>query len=92
VTIWFVVGENDRILLGTLRLQRDWPKNLAAHPDVEVEVGDLRLRGEAQRVTDPERCERVAEQLARKYWVSRLAAWLGFKPEAVFEVRVSGAI
>jgi hypothetical protein len=91
VTIWFVVGGDDRIHLGTLRLGRDWPKNVAVHRDVTVEIGDLRLKGEATRVTDPECCEQVARLLARKYWAARIASWLGFRPQGVFEVRLYGA-
>jgi hypothetical protein len=91
VTIWFVVGEHDRIHLGTLRLRRDWPKNIAVNPDVEIEIGDLRLRGEANRVTDPEQCAHIAGLLARKYWAARVGSWLGFKPQGIFEIRLSAA-
>ncbi len=35
VTIWFVVGaEEQRVYLGTLRMGRDWPRNVAANPEV----------------------------------------------------------
>ena len=91
VTIWFVVGENDRIHLGTLRLRRDWPKNIAVNPEVEIEIGDLRLKGEANRVTDPEQCKHIAGLLAQKYWAARIGSWLGFKPQAIFEIRLSAA-
>jgi hypothetical protein len=90
VTIWFVVGGDDRIHLGTLRLGRDWPKNIAVHPDVTVEIDDLRLKGEATRIDAPERREEVARLLARKYWASRIGFWLGLRPQGVFEVRLLG--
>lgn len=90
MTIWFVLGGEDRIHLATQRLERDWPKNLAVHPEVTIEIGGLRLRGAAARVTDRERCDEVARRLARKYWAARIGWWLGVRPQAVFEVRLEG--
>ena len=90
VTIWFVVGDGGRIHLGTLRMGRDWPRNVAANPDVVLEIGDLRLSGRAQQVSEEAERDRIASLIAAKYWAARIASWLGFKPEGVFEVRVTG--
>ena len=90
VTIWFVVSEHGSIHLGTLRLGRDWPKNVAADPAVVIEISDLRLRGEAHRVTDEARVDEIASQLAAKYWAAWIGSWFGLKPEGVFDVAIGG--
>jgi hypothetical protein len=92
VTIWFVVGDDGRIHLGTLKMGRDWPKNVAANPEVVLEIGDLRLNGRAEQVIEESSCARIESLIAGKYWVARIASWLGFKPQGVFEVRVSGEV
>ena len=90
VTIWFTVDDDGRVNLGTLRMGRDWPKNVAANPAVQLEIGDLRLDGEARLVTEPGARARVERQLAAKYLAARIGSWFGFKPQGVFEVRVLG--
>ncbi len=90
VTIWFVVGEERLVYLGTLRTGRDWPKNVAANPEVFLEVGGLRLRGNARLVTDETTRARAEAALREKYWGVWLGSWLGFRPEGVFEVEISG--
>lgn len=91
-TIWFVVGEDGNIYLGTLRMGRDWPKNVAANPAIEIEIGDLRLAGAARLVTDAEHRKVIAARLAGKYWAAWIGAWFGLQPEGVFEVRPSGEV
>jgi deazaflavin-dependent oxidoreductase (nitroreductase family) len=91
VTIWFVVGaEEQRVYLGTLRMGRDWPRNVAANPEVLLDIADLRLRGRARIVTDAVERQRVEAALAAKYWGVRIGTWLGFRPQAVFEVELGG--
>jgi hypothetical protein len=69
---------------------RDWPKNVAANPEVVLEIGDLRLNGRAQQVSDESERARIASSIAKKYWAAWLGSLLGFKPQGVFEVRVTG--
>jgi deazaflavin-dependent oxidoreductase (nitroreductase family) len=90
VTIWFVVGDGGAIHLGTLKLGRDWPKNVAANPAVVIEIDGLRLRGDARRLTDDASVRDVASRIARKYWAAWIGSWFGLKPEGVFEVTISG--
>jgi len=90
VTIWFVVGEAGSIYLGTLRMGRDWPKNVAVNPDVILEIGSLRLNGQARQVSDEARRAEIESSLTGKYWAAWIGSWLGLKPQGVFEVRVSG--
>jgi deazaflavin-dependent oxidoreductase (nitroreductase family) len=89
VTIWFVVGaEEQRVYLGTLRMGRDWPRNVAANPEVIVDIADLRLQGRARVVTDDRKRQRVESALAAKYWGVWIGSWLGLRPQGVFEVEL----
>ncbi|MGH7818397.1 MAG: nitroreductase/quinone reductase family protein [Candidatus Binatia bacterium] len=90
VTAWFTVGDEGNVYLGTLRLDRDWPKNARQNPVIEIQVGDLRLRGEARLVTEEPRRTDIEERLRSKYLVSRIAGWFGLRAEGVFEVRIVG--
>ncbi len=90
VTIWFACGDDGRVYLGTLKLGRDWPKNVQKNPEVEVQIGDLRLRGRCAALGDPGKREQIERLLASKYVVSRIASWFGFRPAGVFEVEVTG--
>ena len=90
VTIWFAAGGEAKIYLGTLRMGRDWPKNVAVNPDVVIEIDGLRLAGDARLVTDEAARRTIESRLAGKYWPSRIASWLGFRPQGVFEVTIRG--
>ncbi len=89
VTIWFAIEEG-RVYLATLRLGRDWPKNVLANPEATLAIGDVKLLGCVRRVTDGEPRAHIESLIAKKYWGARIAGWLGFKPQGVFEVEVSG--
>jgi deazaflavin-dependent oxidoreductase (nitroreductase family) len=91
VTIWFVIGaEEQRVYLGTLRMGRDWPRNVAANPEVIVDIADLRLQGRARIVADDRKRQRVESALAAKYWGVWIGSWLGLRPQGVFEVDLGG--
>ena len=79
-----------RECVGTLRMGRDWPKNVAVNPGVSLQIGDLQLEGEARLVTDEAERANIESQLASKYWAAWIGSWLGFKPQGVFEVKISG--
>jgi deazaflavin-dependent oxidoreductase (nitroreductase family) len=90
VTIWFVVAEERLIYLGTLQMGRDWPKNVAANPEVVLEINGLRLLGNARLITDESKRVRAESALSAKYWGVWISSWLGLRPQGVFEVEVSG--
>lgn len=90
VTIWFAAADGDRVYLATLRLGRDWPKNVLVNPEVTVAIGDLRLCGQVRMVTEEEPRTQIESLIAKKYWAAWIAGWLGFKPQGVFELQVSG--
>lgn len=89
VTVWFAVLDDSTLGLSTLKLDRDWPKNLRANGEAVIRIGDLELRGEARFVENDEAARaRIERSLRRKYLVSRILGWLGRAPEGVFEVRI----
>ena len=85
VTIWFVT-EGTTVYLGTLDARRDWVRNVAATPDVVLDLGDLRVRGRAIAVTDPALERHVRELLAGKYWMAWIGSWFGKGPARTFRV------
>ena len=85
VTVWFVV-DGPTLYLGTLNAKRDWVKNLARTPEVELDLGAVRLRGRARIVTDPTADAHVRALLARKYWMAWIGSWFGQGPEQTFRV------
>lgn len=76
-TIWFVT-DGERIYVqsgkdgGT-----DWYRNLARNPDVKLEFPGRILAGRARTVEDAEESRRVHELFRKKYWIARLAGWVG---------------
>ena len=90
VTIWFAVGEEKQVYLGTLRMGRDWPRNVAANSEIVLEIEDLRLRGDARLITDESKRARAESLLGAKYWGVWIGSWFGLRPEVVFEVDIAG--
>jgi len=84
-TIWFVV-ENTVLYLGTLNARRDWVRNAQKSPDVELDLGALRVRGRLSTITDPQLDAHVRELIAAKYWAAWIASWFGKGPERTFRV------
>ena len=78
VTVWFLV-DGETVYLATLKLLRDWPRNVLKNGHVELNVADEVLKGRAKRITDAKRLAHVKTLLAKKYW----AAWLAWVPACV---------
>ena len=87
VPVWFAT-DGDSLFLATLKLDRDWPKNLRANPEVSIRIGNLRLEGRARLVEEPVERESIERLLRKKYLSTRIAGWFGLRPEGVFEIRV----
>jgi general stress protein 26 len=83
--IWFVV-DGLTIYLGTLNAQRDWVRNAQKNPDVLLDFGSLRVRGQLATVTDPALEARIRELIAGKYWVAWIGSWFGARPDRTFRV------
>jgi len=84
-TIWFVV-EDTALYLATLNARRDWVRNAQKNPDVELDLGSLRVRGRLTTIAEPALEARVRDLLARKYWMAWIASWFGRGPERTFRV------
>jgi deazaflavin-dependent oxidoreductase (nitroreductase family) len=92
VTIWFIV-DGDVIYLATADMQRQWTRNVQAHPQVALRLGDRTFTGTVSVVHDGKEAGHVMELLLRKYWYVRplvwLSSWLGSSQKGgTFRVRV----
>jgi len=85
VTVWFLV-DGDTVYLVTLKLKRDWPRNVIKNGKVELDiVGDV-FNGQAKQITD---VNGMAKVKAQKYWASWFGSWFGLGPEGAFAVTVA---
>ena len=69
VTTWFLV-DGDTVYLATLRLKRDWPRNVMKNGHVELDIGGEEFKGRAKQITDAKRLEHVKALLSQKYWAA----------------------
>lgn len=86
VTIWFLV-DGETVYLVTMSMQRQWTRNVQAHPGVRLQIAGETFEGEAAVVTDAQEMARVVELLRRKYWLARPYLWLKRRPDGAFRVR-----
>jgi hypothetical protein len=85
VPVWFAV-ENTVLYLATLNAERDWVRNAGRTPEVDLHLGDLRLHGRIEQITDRTLDAHVRQLLAQKYWFAWLGSWLGLGPDRTFRV------
>ena len=85
VPVWFVV-DGPALLLGTLDVKRDWVRNAAATPTVDIAIGTLRLRGQLSTITDPSTSQHFHELLAKKYWMAWAGSFFSKGPERAFRI------
>ena len=85
VPIWFLV-EDTTVFLATLNADRDWVRNAARTPEVELDLDTFRLRGRVSTVTDPGLEAHVRALLAGKYWMAWIGSWFGMGPARTFRV------
>ena len=71
VTIWFVV-DGETVYLTTMDTRRQWVRNVAQTPMVQLQIGPERFAGTVTRVTAVPEKEREYGLLTRKYWIMRL--------------------
>lgn len=89
VTVWFLI-DGDTVYLTTLRLKRDWPRNVMKNGHVELDIAGKVFKGRAKQIVDAKRLEHVKALLSQKYWAAWLASWFGMGPEGVFVVTIEG--
>jgi len=88
VTVWFVVdGKN--LYLGTLKLRRDWTRNVMKNGQVELDIGGTVFTGHAKQIVDATGIQRVTAFLSQKYWAAWLGSWFGIGPEGAFAVTIA---
>jgi deazaflavin-dependent oxidoreductase (nitroreductase family) len=85
VTIWFLV-DGATLYVMTRDPQVDWVRNVTKTPDVVVEVGGARLRGELRAIADAILDETVRARAAKKYWLGRVGSWFGIGPRRTFRI------
>ncbi|HVO22106.1 MAG TPA: nitroreductase/quinone reductase family protein [Candidatus Margulisiibacteriota bacterium] len=87
VTTWFLV-EGETVYLVTLRLRRDWPRNLKKNGRADLQIAGKLFKGHAKQILDTKRLEHVKALLSEKYWAAWLGSWFGMGPEGAFAVTV----
>jgi hypothetical protein len=88
VTVWFVV-EGDTVHLVTLRLKRDWPRNVMKNGSVELDIGGNVFKGHAEQIVAVRRLTQVKTLINQKYWAAWLGSWFGLGPEGAFAVAMT---
>lgn len=89
VTVWFLV-DGQTVYLVTLRLKRDWPRNVLKNGVVELDIDGNVFKGHAKQMVDTKRLAHVNALVRQKYWVAWLGSWLGMRPEGAFAVTIDG--
>jgi deazaflavin-dependent oxidoreductase (nitroreductase family) len=87
VTTWFLV-DGDTVYLVTLRLQRDWPRNIVKNGKVELDIAGKVFTGRAKRIAEAKRLRHVRALLSQKYWAAWLGSWFAMGPEGAFAVTI----
>ena len=87
VTVWFLV-DRQTLYLVTMKLRRDWPRNLIKNGHVELGIGGKEFTGHAKPVVGAKRLAQVNALLQRKYWAAWLGSWVGMGPEGAFAVTI----
>lgn len=85
VTVWFLF-DGDTAYLVTLKMKRDWPRNVMNNGKVELDIGGQVFKGHAKQIANAKQLEHVKSLLAKKYWVAWLGSWFGAGPEGAFAV------
>jgi deazaflavin-dependent oxidoreductase (nitroreductase family) len=89
VTVWFLV-DGETVYLVTLKMKRDWPRNVMKNGKIELDIAGEVFKGHAKRIADAKRLEHVKRLLAKKYCVAWLGSWVGMGPEGAFAVAIDG--
>ena len=76
VTIWFAL-DGDEIVLAGSPAGPQWLRNLAANPEVELEIAGLRMRGHARVVDTAADAEVVRRCFVKRYLAARLSRPFG---------------
>ena len=75
--MWFVVDQGAVLVQAGPRGQKGWYANIGANPRVRIELGGTTFSGLAESVADTAERERIAALFRAKYWLARVAGWVG---------------
>jgi deazaflavin-dependent oxidoreductase (nitroreductase family) len=78
IEIWFALHDGTLYLLSGGGDRSDWVRNLRRNADVQVRLGDVRLRGRARVVTDPgedELARRIVYEKYQQSYGGDLTSW-----------------
>ena len=76
VTIWFALDGDEVVLAGSPE-RPQWLRNIAANPEVELEIAGYRLSGRARVVADEAGAEAIRQCFVRRYLAVRLSRPFG---------------
>ncbi len=76
VVIWFMV-DGDRLYLATANRNRNWVRNVKAHPKVLLRADGETFSGEVRQITDAAERAHVQSLVERKYWYVIPFLWAG---------------
>jgi len=89
VRVWFTT-EGDQLNLGTMDMQRQWPRNVQVNPQITLQIRDQVFHGEVSVLTSVEEIDRVSHLVKRKYPLSIPYFWLKKRLPGAFRVRLTG--
>lgn len=88
VTVWFALGAGVIYLTGGAE-DPHWCRNIAAHPEVSLEIGPHRLAGRARIIEEGPEALKIRDLFVKRYLLARLArVWGGYTRSIPVEVRV----
>ncbi len=75
--IWFVAEGDAVVVQAGPKAEKGWYANLLHRPEVTIHIAGRPFSGRAAPVTDAAEARRLLALFRRKYWLARLAPWVG---------------
>ena len=88
--IWFVVEGNHLFVQAGKKARKGWLANIRSNPEVDLDIDGTELHGRASVISDPAEGQRVLALFRQKYWLARVASWVGAGIGGGVPVRIEG--
>ncbi len=88
--IWFVVEGDHLFVQAGEKARKGWLVNLRSDPEVDLDIAGTKLHGRATIIADAAEAKRVLALFRQKYWLARVAGWVGAGIGAGVPVRIDG--
>lgn len=88
--IWFVVEGDHLFVQAGEKAHKGWLANIRSNPEVDLEIAGTKLHGRATVISDAVEGQRVLALFRQKYWLARVASWVGAGIGAGVPVRIEG--